>query len=167
MHAEPIVSAGNWTLLSNTPDQEIDIAISGVANVTNATIFAELVGLPKAPVFTGGSAIDGTIFALNHYAYPSDFVNQLAYLDVITDTGTVNGNGTLAKLWVSTAGITSGDFVLKLTNTPWGDTCVDAQPSVNVTYLDGSIHIVPEPSNIVLLITALLGVGWARHRRRP
>lgn len=147
-----IVDAGSWNLQPNTTGQQILVSISGTGNVTNATVIEEILGVSPLPSFTDGNIVDGTIFASNNTGAASyDFTSpQIGYLDVGTNSGTVIGNGILAKLTVSTLGVTSGDFVLNLLGASWGDTSVGAD--TDVTYNAGSIHIVPEPGVFVLLI---------------
>ena len=171
VQADLIVDAGTWNLAADTSGQEIWVSISGAGSVTNATVMEEIVGTSPLPVFTDGSIIDGTIFASNNTGSPSyAFLDQLAYLDVATNSGVVdfNGNGILAKLTVSTAGVASGDFPLILSSTSWGDTYVGTTPATPITYNAGSIHIVPvpEPSSIVLFLFTLASITSLAIRRR-
>jgi hypothetical protein len=160
------VYAGDWDLLPNTAGQEISVSIAGAGNVTNATVIAEIVGTSPFPLFTGGDIVGGTIFASNNTGSPSyDFSSpQLAYLDVATASGTVDGNGILARLMVSTAGVTGGTFALRLTGSSWGDTAVGTQPPALVAYHAGSITVTPEPATMTLLLLGGLAVVWRKRR---
>lgn len=168
--AELVVDAGSWKLNPNEADQDILVTISGSGNVTNAMVMAQIVGDAPLPSFTGGNIVAGTIFAPNNTGMPSyDFSDpQLAYLDVATDSGVIAiaGTSTLAKLTVSTVGVFSGDYILKVLGTDWGDTAIGMLPAVSVTYLDGSIHVVPEPSGAIMLLIGL-SVVLARYRAVP
>ena len=160
-----VVDAGNWNLLPNQAGQQISVTISGSGNVTNATLVMEIIGSSSKPIFTDGDIISGTIFASNNTDAPVyDFIGSLAYLDIATLTGTtsVNDNLLLANIIVSTVGITSGTYALKLTGTQWGDTLVGTDPVTSVSYLEGSINVVPEPVSLVLL---LIGGILARRQK--
>ncbi len=164
VRADLIVDAGNWNLSPNTPDQSISVSISGVGSVTDATVMLQILGGSPLPSFTGGDMTTGTIFASNNTGAPTYiFSSQLAYMDLATNSGTVDGNGILATLKVSTVGVTSGSFTLETNATVDGmpiATNVGTFPPVNVTYQNGSLNIVPEPSSLALLLVALGSVAW-------
>ncbi len=169
--ADLVVNAGNWYLQPNTADQEILINISGGDAVTNAVVMAEIVGSSPLPGFTNGSIVDGTIFESNNSGAPDTaFLSQLAYLSAAAKTDTtVDGDGVLAKLIVSTIGVTSGSFALNLMDTTWGDTFVGTDdPLVGVTYNAGSISIVPEPGMLAMLtgLFALLPILYWRRAKQ-
>jgi len=168
--ADLVVNAGNWYLQPNTANQEISINISGGDAVTNAVVMAEIVGSSPLPSFTSGSIVNGTIFELNNSGAPDmAFLSQLAYLSAAAKTDTtVDGDGVLAKLTVSTVGVTSGSFALNLIGTSWGDTLVGTDdPLVGVTYNAGSISIVPEPGMLAMLtgLFALLPILYWRRAK--
>ena len=168
--ADLIVSAGDWFLQPNLAGQEIWVSISGEGDVTRATVAAEVVGAAPLPSFTDGTMIVGTIFASNNTGSDLEaYSGSWAWQDMSTNDGNpVDGNGILAKLTVSTVGVFDGSFALKLSELPSlpdDKTSVGTEPVVNVTYRDGSITVVPEPSSIALLLMALGGVAFARKRR--
>ena len=89
---------------------------------------------------------------------------QLAAFGILTNTGTVAADGTLAKLIVDTTGFTGGTWSLNL-RSPAGDTTLlnAAGAPINLLIEPGLITVIPEPANIVLAITALILVGrWRR-----
>lgn len=161
-----VVSAGDWELLPNTPNQPITIQISGTGQVTNATVVIEIGNGSPMPSITGGDIVDGTIFASNNSGAPSyDFTDStVAYLDVATNSGTVAVTGTqiLATLVISTVDVFEGSFPLKLIGTAYGDSVVGTEPTVDVSFVDGQITIVPEPMLGGLMFLLVV----ARVRRR-
>jgi hypothetical protein len=165
--ADLIVDAGDHVLLADTPDQVISIEISGVGLVTNATVYTETshATLSPLPVFTSGNITSGTIFDGNNQGGTYDFYDdEYGYADVITDTGTVDGNGVLCFMTVDTTGVPEGTYSLLLTDTFYGNTVVGTDPTVNISYLDGTIEVVPEPVTLALLATG--GLALLRRRRQ-
>jgi hypothetical protein len=160
-----VATAGIWQLQPNTPNQTIEIHIAGEGNdVQGAIVLVEIAGAGTLPTITGGSLVSGTIFASNHVGETYDFSSpHVAYLDVVTASEFVDGNGVLATLVIDTSGVSAGsNFDLKLTETAFGDSMVQTL-TTTVSYEDGVLQVVPEPLSVGLLG---LGASALMLRRR-
>jgi hypothetical protein len=126
----PTINVGNHTLLPNTPNQAINIYVSGAQMVPGLVLYVQVGdGGPErtqtgiATEGTDGpsiSAVDiktGTIFAgssalqINQAGLPQWIHSEIA---VSSD---VAANGKIATIWIDTTGFTSGTYDLKLAGT--------------------------------------------------
>jgi hypothetical protein len=157
--ADLTVDPGNWSFTPNSGTHRISIGISGSGEVMGAVVVLEIAGAGTLPKLTGGEIVTGTIFASNFTSPNYDFNDvQCAYLDVSTSAGTVPVNGLtpVAFIDVDTTGASLGSYTLALTNTRFGDSDVQTNPPVVVTYLGGTLALVPEPMFIGTLASGSL-----------
>jgi hypothetical protein len=161
-----IVNVPTLTLLPNTPNQAIQINISGGDSISGAQLAVQLTGPGTLPLVTGGSILNGTIFAGNNSGEANNFFqDSSAFLDTSTATpGTfVTGQGLLATILVSTTGITAGTYTLNFLNTNFGNSVISTSPTNSpVTFVPGTI-VVPEPASLAVLSGA--GLMLLRRKR--
>jgi hypothetical protein len=130
------------------------------------------IGLPNANLENPTFGPDTGIFASTPNGGQFDglggSIPQLIGLSILTDTGTVAANGLLATLMIDTTGFTSGTWDLMLKDTLAGNTVFwsESANQVPLTIVNGSLTIVPEPTAIVLVLTASLGLFALRRRAK-
>jgi hypothetical protein len=163
------INVGTHTLLPNTPNQTIQLSVTGGDAVQALNFNAqvadggpELGGVVNGPDITAANIVTGTIFSGNNSGQqdPGSFP-QLAIRTTTTSSGSIAASGVLATLTISTVGISSGTFPLKLNDTLNGPTDFATVP---VTITDGFI-VVPEPATLSILLP-LLALRRARRRAR-
>jgi hypothetical protein len=193
-HADVLVQVGTHNLLPNTPGQVIDIDVSS-ADQTEGLVFAITVsggGVPwggsagptitsltltDQPDVVGGvdnayvfNPIGGGTNTPNETVFDPQFVAR----DFLTSSGTVLANGRLARLVIDTTGFFGGDYPLQMEgdtiDNNIGQTGLISQgdfiPWHVDTELSGLIHIVPEPSSVVLGLIGVAGLGIVAIRKR-
>jgi len=185
--ADPTVVVGTYNLLPNTAGQTIQLFVSGInANTVNGITFA-------ASIDNGGPAYGGTVgpifTAMNWDAGPSiwvppnaaghntpnDFIDaggQLVTSDFLTTTGFVlTSGGIFVTLSVDTTGFGAGDHPFSITSgtaieETVGPTDFTGQAFTSNIQGNGLIHIVPEPSSVVLGLFAMAGLCAVAIRKR-
>ena len=89
---------------------------------------------------------------------------------VFNETGqTVRPDGVIARLSISTAGITSGSYALRLAETQIDENTdfirVGGSPLVPLV-TNGTLRIIPEPSTAILAVLGCLGACISQRARR-
>ncbi len=173
------ISLGTIPLLPNTADQVIPVVVHGgdaVEGVTfNVRIGDGLAPLPApAPIITDldilGTAKEPTIFYADNTGQidPDGPNDPFPYYESRTTTTTpaaaaVAAEGLLARITVSTLGVSSGQWDLILKDPAGFDTTF---PGATVTIQQGRVEIVPEPATWIGLAIALAAAPlWLRRRR--
>jgi hypothetical protein len=143
------VDAGDWSFARDSGVHRITIGIDGTGQVMGAVVVLEIGGAGTLPQLVNGEIVSGTIFASNNTGAPSnDFSDpECAYMDVSTQSGTVpvTGPASLAFVDVNTNGASPGTYTLALTATRFGDSDLQTNPTVGVTFIGGTFAVVPEP----------------------
>ena len=172
--AVPIVTAGNYNLQPNQPNQPVSISVTGGDAVQGVELNARIgTGLGAIPKFTGGTVITGTIFASNNQGDFGDGVigngtsipQILNLATATTGVTTVAASGLLGTLIIDTTGLNAGTYALTLSNTENGPTVLTRPGNISTTtVIDGSITIVPEPATAGLLVLSTGGLLLRRRR---
>jgi hypothetical protein len=167
--ATPVIIVGNHQLQPNTPDQTIEIQVSGGDAIEGLNLYAQVAdggpaegGSDLGPSITA-DILTGTIFAGNNSGSDSTGSSpQVAARNTLTDSGTVPASGLLATLTLDTTGFFAGSWGLFLENTVNGATDF-AGVAADIT--DGNITIVPEPASALLLTISIF--VFARRSSKP
>ena len=179
--AEPVIDVGNHSLFPNMAGQEIQIFVTGGTPVQGLNFYIQVAdGGPEAaalglipppgidgPAITGLDLLSGTIFEDNNTEQRSGpFLPQ--FRDGLTSTveGTVLASGLLATVTFDTTGFTTlgQQWELRLTNVV--EHVGTDFATIPATIHNGAITIVPEPSSIVLLLLAAVGMLLVVRLRR-
>lgn len=182
------ITVGNKTLLPNTPNQKIQIMISGTEMVIVDDIYVQIGdggtfngGVNTKPVFQNVDVVTGTIFAGGNGAHPdpSNSSHPLIWVDgTSTLTGSsVQANGLLATLTVDTTGVSAGTFPLLLSGVAskfggFTTDLIDANSTtgapIPLTITNGSITVAsPEPTSLAgVVLTGMLGLRRVRRKSR-
>lgn len=138
---------------------DLKVGISGAAS-------------PK-PAFTDINLLAGTVFTPGNSSLSADGANdnQLQYwsasINSINAPANLPGNGAttlIGTLTFTTVGVQSGTWTLELFS-PETDLLSPDGFSQPMTLVNGSLEVVPEPGETVV-IAGLLLAGWAGFRRR-
>jgi hypothetical protein len=169
-----------YDLLQNTPNQKIQVYVSGgsLDQVAGVDFNMELggggpaLGQPAAPVFTGVDLTTGTIFQNSTL----ESVDSGSLPDVLTwwileGSGTVEANGLLATLTIDTTGYYANapvhSWSLDMENTANGPSVFLNNGEVPALITDGTITLVaPEPSSLALFGTAATALAGLAARKR-
>jgi len=178
--AQVSVMVGDHELLPDTPNQSVQVQVSGVSANQSVAIFdvyARILPVDNAgPVLTGLDLVNATIFSgkivgdvetpnLPDPADASRFAAGLGFLDP-----EATESGVLATLLVDTTGVFNGDFALNfsdvlLKDDQFASTALGGAAGPLVTNVqNGTLTIVPEPAAFTLLATVCMG-GIMRRRR--
>lgn len=129
-------------------------------------------------IFGGGFnlAFDPTILKLDGIVIPAswEFAVSTGLLDPAAGTvsdvyfntfsAPIKGDFLTASLkFTAIGGGTSGIALSESPSFPFGNEFANA---VAVTYVDGSVAVVPEPNSLTLLLAGIACVGWATKRRQ-
>jgi len=189
------IVVGNHILFPNTPNQKIEILVTGGDQIQGVNLNAQIgndpTSLGASPVFQfdanqhlvfPGPNLSTLLAPGSIFAPPTGFgENDVTFFPALwqagsaTASGTVAANGVLATLYIDTTGFLQGVWTLSLANTiggptDWAGSIFNGEEVPNPFITDGSIIIFPEPGATftAVLATAVLG-GVAirrRHRRR-
>lgn len=178
---EPVIVVGNYNLVENTPNQMVQIFVSGGQSVQGLDFSVQVAdggtslgGTIVAPKITNVDIFSGTIFAGNNNpSIPGISSNgQYALATTTTAAGTVPADGLLATLTFDTTGFFATGpvttFDLKLANLNGGATDTDFA-IIPASITNGSIHITaaaPEPGSLVLLLCGGAGFFLVLRRKR-
>jgi len=161
--AAPIINVGTYNLLPDTPNQEIILTVTGTDLVAGFNLEAQIgssIDPADQPVFQDISFTGGMwdAYANSTMGGIAPGAEQLAFVSVAFNgvNDKVAANGLLVKMTVSTVGITSGDYSLRLSNildVIGEDSYFNAQDAspIAADITNGSIHITPEPATVTLL----------------
>jgi hypothetical protein len=120
--ANPSIVVGNDILIPSTPNQTIQLMVTGGTQVAGLDLNVEIAsggtvnGGTNGPKITGVNLTSGTIFAGNN-AGQQDFTafpTQAYEGSIITSSGSVAASGLLASLTIDTTGFTGQSFSLQL-----------------------------------------------------
>jgi hypothetical protein len=161
-----VIFVGDNILASNTPDQTVQIFVTGHDAVQGLNFYAQIAdggpeagGVVDGPNITAVDVLSNTIFAPNNEGQQNPgSLPQLAARTTTTLSGTVDAEGLLATLTIDTTGFTTGSWPLKLTGTLNGSTDFAGLP---ISITDGSISL-PEPG----FVSTVIGIGLMLRRRR-
>ncbi len=186
------IVVGSHLLLPNTPNQVVQIFVTGGDQIQGVNLNAQIGTDPSSggtPVFqyTGvtNGAYPGPTFSTllapgSVFAPPVGFgENDVTFYPALWQSGSAtasaNGfataSGLLATLVIDTTGFTSGTWALNLSDTivgptDWAGSIFQGNEVPNPVITDGSISIVPEPGSIVLALFGAAGLGAVAIRRR-
>ena len=188
VQANPTIVVGNYNLLANTAGQTIPITVTGIApNTVNGMTFAISIdnggptyGGSLGPVITAIDVDSGpTIWnppnAAGHN--PPNFgqapPSQLVAIDFLTTTGFVTASsGLVMTLIVDATGFGPGIHTFSITSGSaiednFGPSDFTGQNFVSSIQGSGTIDLdVPEPSSVVLGLSAIAGFGVVVIRKR-
>lgn len=188
------IDVGDHLLLPNSPNQKIEIFVTGGDQIEGMNFNAQIgtdpehaVGIPVFQYEIGTHfsypgpnlstlLASGSVFAPPAGEYETDvtFFDTLWQSGALTPSGTVGASGLLATLYIDTTGVvalqgTSWPLILSNTlggPTNWAGSIFNGQEVPNPIIIDGSITIVPEPSSIALAAFAAVGFCAVAVRRR-
>lgn len=170
--ATPVLSFGATDLLPDTPNQMVQVFVSGGDAVTGVNFNFQV---NDGGVDVGGSdpiipivsvdLVTGTIFASNHIAqYGDTFIGGIGISIIETNSGTVAADGLLATVILDTTGIYGGSFNLT-TNTLNGPiSFTTTGPDTVPNNIAGTINVVPEPASMILIGLGAVAVLGRRRR---
>jgi len=153
----PRISVGTHQLMPNTPNQTIELRVTGGQLVRGLNLNAQIgdggpeLGGTPGPAITGVDLENGTIFdgnndGQNNLGLPGTPTPQLAMYSIIAHSADVAADGLLARLTIDTSGFHVGDgpWPLCLDDTLNGSTDFAGSPAL---IADGSI-VVREPAGL-------------------
>lgn len=160
--AQTSIDVGDYGLLPNTPNQVIEIMSTGNDQVRGFNLRAQLgdgSGPLVEPSFTSVS-FDGGIWS-EPSTVLGETLGSFAQIGVaLTDADeTVVSNGVIAKLAISTEGISEGVFELRLKETEIGadsDFVLTGGDSLTPSIANGILRIVPEPQGTPWIAMAMV-----------
>lgn len=190
--AATVINVGNHLLLPNTPNQKIEIFVTGGDQIQGVNFNAQIGTDPEnalnTPVFQydanqhlsfPGNNLSTLLAPGSIFAVPAGFgENDVTFYPRLwqsgsaTSSGTVAANGLLATLYIDTTGLIGGVWPLILSATiagptDWAGSIFQGQEVSNPIIIDGTIGgLIPEPSSIVLAGFAVIGFGGFVARRR-
>ncbi len=171
--ATPIIVVGEHELLPNTPNQPIEIMVSGGDEVQGLNFRIQVAdggthpdagGSLDGPTISNVDLLSGTIFGSNNTGQ-NDLLRlpQVWVQSTTSAINTVPANGLLATVLIDTTGYTEGEFELHVRDTLDNATDFGGVPA-DIT--DGMLRIaVPEPSAFGVLLTGV-GLLCTSLRRR-
>jgi len=157
----PLIDLGDHILLPETPDQQIQIWVSGgqpvegldfniqVADGGPEAVEWELIDPPGilGPIITDVDLITGTIFETNNMGHMSTYVNdvipQFFDVGIVTQAGSVLADGLLATVTIDTMGFSSGTWELHAEDTLAGPSqfnWTDPLNPTNVIAMDARVR---------------------------
>ena len=166
------VTGGSHDLLPNTAGQTIDILISTDASdlTTGCNLNVQLGNAQGTPDITNvemhltGQIFAGEVdwtYADGGSAYPGIGMASMLVGDSANDPV---ASGTLATVTIDTTGLTTGTWTLTMMGTLNLDSSmIFSSGSPSVSFVDGSVTVIPEPATMLLLG---LGAVAAVIRRR-
>jgi hypothetical protein len=186
------IEAGDHLLLPDTPNQLVEILLTGSAAETESIIgldlFLQIDDAMSGPIITNmnliapGALFDGVLLSFGPNPVPDDFpINRQWEDSVVVDASFNGGAGVvvipdvatlLATVEIDTTGVAPGvyDFLLSVTigpNTFITDFTDDQGFPLDAVLINGTLTIrqvvIPEPASIGLLGLSLLAM--ARRRR--
>lgn len=186
------IVVGNHVLLPNTPNQVVQIFVTGGDSIQGVNLNAQIGADPSVggtPVFQfdanqhlsyPGANFSSLLAPGSVFAPPVGFgENDITFYPALwqsqstTSSGFATANGLLATLVIDTTGFTSGTWALNLSDTivgpsDWAGSIFNGNEVPNPVIVDGSITIpnVPEPASIVLALFGAAGLGAVAIRRR-
>jgi len=194
-HAATSISVGNYVLLPNTPNQEIQIFVTGGDQIQGMNLNAQIGPDPSSaitPVFQydanqhlvfPGANLSTLLAPGSIFSPPAGFgENDVTFFPALwqagsaTSSGTVAANGLLAKLYIDTTGFfplyTDQVWALNLFDTiggptDWAGSLFQGNEVPNPIITDGTIRIVgvPEPSAVVIAMFGVAGLVAFAIRR--
>lgn len=173
--ATPILTVGDYNLNANQANQAVSVYVSGGDAVSGLNFYLQVGDGTAGPLIQSIDLLTGTIFASNNTGQSSAKIGgSLPYWNygktvftTIDDNGqtTVGANGLLATVKIDTTGLSAGTWTLKADFEYGGDSYTSDFAGTPATIVNGSIHIVPEPGTLALLVVGLAGlVAWRRWR---
>ena len=159
-----MIVVGEHELLPDTPNQSIEIMVSGGDNVQGLNFRVQVAdggthpmagGSIDGPMISNIDLLSGTIFDGNNTGQ-NDILSlpQVWVQSTTSANDTVPADGLLATVTIDTTGFMEGEFDLRV-----GDTLDNATDfaGVAVDITDGLLRIsVPEPASATVLL-----MGWA------
>ena len=120
--ANPTIVVGNDILIPNTPNQTVQLMVSGGTQIAGLDLNVEIAGGGTAnggtagPKITSVNLTTGTIFGSNNTGQQNftGFPSQVYEGSIITSSGSVAASGLVATLTIDTTGFTGQSFSLQL-----------------------------------------------------
>lgn len=179
--AGPMIIAGDHPLAPNTPGQQILIMAAGGDGdaFEGVDLHLSIGGGIAGPIATAIDVVGpGTLLFGNNFGQ-ADYGDLPSALPSRTPTalasvmdGKVGPNGVLAIVTLDTTGIPLGTYSFSLTHPFFGPSDLPPfntmnEAPLNMTLVNGTLTIVPEPATMVLGLMAAMVLGGIAIRRRP
>lgn len=171
------IVVGDFDLNPNQAGQTVQVFVSGGELIEGANLNVQIGdGVSNVgPTIESVDLVTNTIFADPNNEGQFDVVTDPQFINATVNTPfdfdlllptLVPANGLLATLTVSTEGVTSGTFALKLADTLNGDSDLGIDENFDTilpAITNGTITVIPEPTTA--LLTGLGGLMMLRRRQ--
>jgi hypothetical protein len=165
--AQPTIDVGVIQLQPDTPNQTVQVDVTGGQAVNSVRVGAQIGdGLGAAgPTFQSVDILTGTIFADDNFGQTQVVTDGYVSASTLSFSD-VSASGLLATFTVDTTGVTDGSYEFRLDNTIADDTVFN-QGAIVPVVANGTLLVVPEPASGVVALAILGLVIVPKRVRRP